>query len=514
MTKNRTLKGFSLLTTLLLLTSCNLFSLSFSPYLYEDTFASSSELNPSAYVPLSYNKRYFDVTRSNPTFGFRTLTLDSLGEQKLLVLPIYFSDYSLDKLDDANGTKAHIELQNAFFGTPSTTMWESVASYYYKSSYGKLQMKGEVAPWFESSQYTVASINETMNQGYDKQTVTGNLLREAIANFSQQFPDKIGEYDQDQDGYVDAAYLVYAYPYSNSRDLGTRNIFWAYATFEDKGGNTGTGPFGHNYAWSSYYFTKSHQAFFPQMPDAHTFIHEVAHLFGIPDYYNVNIDDVDNPLGGFDMMDYTLGDHSALTKLLMEWTYPQLPTQAGKITLRSFTETGDLLLIPSVWHGNILDEYLLLEFYTPTGLNQFDSRLNHQFKLPNRAGLKVYHVDARTVYEIRLPNQFREYYYANDYQGPTAGLYELLAHTNSTGRQYQGKKPEYKIYTLLEKNGENTFQTGAKASENTLFYHHDSFGFTSFDDFLFNQGMAPEYNFKITDLNNQAITIEFSTKTS
>lgn len=512
MKNNRIVKGLRLLSSLLLLTSCNLFSISYVPYTYEETFSEPNTLNQNVEVPETYAKHFYDVTRSNPTMGFRTLTLNGTGEQKLLVLPIYFSDYSLDNLDKNNGVDAHKNLKNAFFGANSQTMWDSVASYYYKSSYGKLSITGEVAPWFLSQEHTVASINQGMAQGLDKQTITSDLLREAVANFSHLYPSRVNDYDQDQDGYIDAVYVVYAYPYSNSRDLGTRNIFWAFATFDDKSGHVGPGPFAHNYAWSSYYFTNSHQTIFDQRPDTHTFIHEVTHLFGVPDYYNVNLEDVDNPLGGFDMMDYTIGDHTGLTKLLLEWTKPMIVTEPGIVKLRPFEKTGDLALIPAHWNGSVLSEYLLLEYYTPTGLNNFDSRLNQPFKLPNRSGLKVYHVDARTVYEVKNINQFREYFYADDYPGDPTLLYEMLAHTNSTGRQYQGKKPDFKLYTLLEKNGINTFKDGGRASENTLFIKGDSFGFNTYQNFAFNQGNSFPYRFIVSDLNNDYISIDFTAK--
>jgi len=512
MKKNLKLTGFSLLVSTLLLTSCNPFSMAFSAYEYSEEFVGANNLNINTTKIETYNKRFFDVTRSNPSAGFRTLTLDSIGEQKLLVLPISFSDYELDKLDKNNGVDAHIKLENAFFGQSEATLWESVASFYYKSSYGKLSLNGEVAPWFESKIYTVASINSAMNQGLDKQTVTSGLLREAVANFKSQFPDRVADYDQDGDGYIDAAYLVYANPYNNTdRELGAKNIFWAYATFADKSGNTGSGPFGHNYAWSSYYFLESHQTLLNRKPDAHTFIHEVSHLFGIPDYYNVNLDDKDNPLGGFDMMDYTIGDHSGLSKLLLEWAKPMILDGPGRVKLRPFVESGDLLIINNHWSGNPMDEYLLLEYYTPTALNEFDSRLNEKFKLPNRAGLKIYHVDARTVYELK-DNYLRDYVYSDEYDGVSTGLLELLAHTNSTGRTNQGKKTAFKIYSLLEKSGLNTFKTGEKASEDTLFYKGDSFGVNTFTDFTFNRGDELAYTFMVNDLNRDYISVDFSQK--
>lgn len=510
MKKNLKLTGLSLLLSTLLLTSCDLFSLVYNPYQFEDNFVTTSFEHGNVTPIQDLTKHFYDVSRSNPNVNLRTLTLESKGEQKLLVLPIYFSDYSLSKVDKTNGVDTHIDLQNAFFGDPKNVMWESVSSYYYKASYGKLKITGEVAPWFESKRYTVQSIKSAISS-VDKQTITNALLREAVENFKANNPKEVvDQYDQDGDGYIDAVYLIYAYPYSESRDLGTKNIFWAFATYDEKN-NSATKPVAHNYAWSSTYFMRSNQTLFNKKPDAHTYIHEVTHLFGIPDYYNVDNESLSNPIGGFDMMDYTLGDHTSLTKLLLEWANPLLLNGEGTLKLRPFSKTGDVVLIPSKWQGHLLDEFIALEYYTPTELNEFDSRLNDLFKLPNRAGLKVYHIDARTVYELK-DQPIRTYVYSDEYEGETEGLYELLAHTNTTSGINRGKKPQFNLYSLLEKSGENTFENGQKATEKTLFYKGDTFGVDTFKNYAFHRGNKVPYTFKITDLNKEYITIHFSTK--
>lgn len=510
MKKNLKLTGLSLLVSMLLLTSCNLFSLSFNAYDFSDTFNHEPFNHGNVTRIESTSKRFFDVSRSNPSMALKTLTMDSVGEKKLLVLPIYFSDYSLDNLDKNNGKTTHIDLQNAFFGNTQSVLWESVSSYYFKSSYGKLKITGEVAPWYQSTNFTVSSIKSTINS-VDKQTITNLLLREAVENFkATHTEEEVRAFDQDEDGYLDAVYLVYAYPYSEARDLGTKNIFWAFATYDEKNA-AGVAPFAHNYAWSSTYFMHSHRTLLNKKPDAHTYIHEVTHLFGIPDYYNIDLEEGNNPTGGFDMMDYTVGDHTALTKLLLEWANPLLLNGEGQVKLRPFTKSGDLLLIPSKWNGHFLDEFIALEYYTPTELNSYDSRLNDQFKLPNRAGVKVYHIDARTVYELR-DQSIRTYIYSDEYEGEASNLYELLAHTNSTSGLNRGKKPEFSLYSLLEKTGENTFKNGKKANESTLFYKGDTFGVSTFQDYTFHRGNAFPYTFKIKELKTDYVTIEFTKK--
>ena len=66
-----------------------------------------------------------------------TRGLPSVGEPKVLVIPVEFTDYPAP-------TGMVESLNKAFFGRSEDTGWESLQSYYYKSSYGKLKITGTV----------------------------------------------------------------------------------------------------------------------------------------------------------------------------------------------------------------------------------------------------------------------------------------------------------------------------------------------------------------------------------
>ena len=139
----------TLFLTLLLLSSCSL-EVAFLPYtnsvIDSDTYETIE--TDDYYKPGSFVKSYQDVLRSNLNSSSRVVPLKSAGEQKILVLPVNFPDYDLNELDGNNGETAHIHLQNAFFGENRTTRFYSVAGFYEVSSYGKLKISGEVAPWY------------------------------------------------------------------------------------------------------------------------------------------------------------------------------------------------------------------------------------------------------------------------------------------------------------------------------------------------------------------------------
>jgi len=58
------------------------------------------------------------------------------------------------------------------------------------------------------------------------------------------------------------------------------------------------------------------------------------------------------------MMDYTLGDHTGLSKMLLDWARPYALKRSTTIKLRPFSETGDLLVLKNNWNEKANDEYI------------------------------------------------------------------------------------------------------------------------------------------------------------
>ncbi|MDI9504076.1 MAG: hypothetical protein QM205_03970 [Bacillota bacterium] len=509
--RNRTLIS---VLFLLALSSCKGLIFKFEPYEYKIVPKEDVAIvdNGVYFKPNSFTKSYEDVFRSHPLKARRRINLDVKGDVNLLVLPIEFSDYKADLLDGNNGEDAHKIIQNAFFGKEEVTQWHSVASFYDASSYGKLKIHGEVAPWYELGEdYSIAKINDPANIGRDKQTITKEILRRAVAHYKRENPEKISNFDLNEDNVIDAVYLIYTHPIKINRDE-TSSLFWAYSAFDNIDSHNveleGPPPYANAYSWSSYEFMRVNNSLFKNKPDAHAYIHETGHLLGLPDYYNTNLNSKDNPLGGFDIMDYTVGDHTGLSKMFLDWAYPKVITGPGVITLRPFTKTGDLALVTNNWNGSAVDEYLLLEFYAPIGLNRLDSFINTTFNLPSDFGLKVYHVDARTIFvdQSSMPYTF---YYSNGQEKPE-NMIEELAHSNSDAGPFKGKFTGIPLYKLLEASGENTFVNGEKATNETLFKNGLVFGRDVFADFSFNSKGDLPFNFEVVKITKDNITIRFT----
>ena len=90
------------------------------------------------------------------------------------------------------------------------------------------------------------------------------------------------------------------------------------------------------------------------------------------------------------------------------------------------------------------DEYLVIELYTPTNLNEFDSKhlLSMGYpKGPNQSGIRIWHVDSRLMEMSRF-----DYSFATEIK---TGSSYLFANSNSTDSTYGTSFDECKDYRLL-----------------------------------------------------------------
>ena len=304
--------------------------------------------------------------------------LPNTGEPKILVIPVTFTDY-----DAPEGMKERLE--KAFFGTSEDTGWESLQSYYYKSSFGKLNITGTVLDPFPTNQ----------SSGYYEKLGSEDAAVCQIIKAALEYYDATidySEYDTDNDGYIDGLYLVYTAPVNyKSND----SLYWAF-TYEYF---TSDVEYYDNveadyYCFFGYDFLDEELAngTTPTI-NTETIIHESGHMLGLDDYYDY--DDSKGPkggLGGADMMDYNIGDHNTYSKAILGWVNPYVVNGYDiTIDLGKAVETGQSIIVTNTWNNTYFDEYLLIEYYTPTGLNELEAGFSGQFSI---SGVKIYHIAA------------------------------------------------------------------------------------------------------------------------
>lgn len=445
------------------------------------------------------------------------LNQNSLGKQKLLVIPVFFKgDNSEESVLKRKEKK--IMIQNAFFGDPNKIGFESVSSFYNKSSYGQLSLTGEVTDWYEME---YSREDDLTGYGQITKTVTSKALDWVRSDEYTGKHINLDEYDADNDNYIDGVYLVYDAPYDK---MHSDSIYWAFTSHTKQGeyGLNNIAPYACTYSWSSvdFAYEKENVAY------RNTYIHEVGHIFGLSDYYSSYLY---QPTGSFDTMDSNLGDHCGFSKMLLNWTTPFVIKDSGTIKLRPFTTSGDLALIPlGDYNGTPYDEYLLLEYFTPDGLNEVESasyeytKSNGQkgiFTYPNYHGLRVYHIDARIAYLTKKIVNGGVNNIISYLEDPKA-LEKLEGITSycvglANGNENAKNNTSQVLVHLLEKDGNNTFSSGDAASNNTLFRLNDSFGINTFLNFASNKSdsngnsYSLGYSFTVTSLHSDNITIEF-----
>lgn len=316
--------------------------------------------------------------------------LPSLGSPKILVVPIDFNQGN-------DNEKITNDLSLVFNGTEEETGWESVRSFYEKSSNGKLSLQFDILDWHQPEKSR--SYYEQYNSlpYYDGPTY---LLFEILKAYDDTID--FSQYDLDEDGSIDAVWLIYDNPIEYNSD----SIFWAatYSGFIGKKKFDDKRPYTFAFASSEFMYRSGDVAgelFDENLKlSAHTYIHETGHLLGLDDYYDY--DDTVGDTGGVygaDMMDANIGDHSIISKLLLGWVTPRVVYGLGEleVDLTSFSKTGDFILLTNHRLTSIYDEFYLLEFYTNEGLNKRDSPIKGA-QGEDAMGIRVYHVNAKKYF--------------------------------------------------------------------------------------------------------------------
>jgi M6 family metalloprotease-like protein/uncharacterized repeat protein (TIGR02543 family) len=254
-----------------------------------------------------------------------------------------------------NGTNANIhydELQSRFFSnssdtfTSTSTGLDSVRSFLYRSSYGKVDLMGNV--------YEYSTLKE--NDSY----INLNEIANEVIDY---YEDTISweNYDSNSDGFVDGFYIVFESPPSYGgpnfvsvfdRNVGTKNITQICSI---------------------------------SSPDVGTMVHETIHMFGPPDIYaSVGV----NPGGSMasSVMDQGYGDIPGIMKYVLGWIDHPIFVSSHElqtIKLDSLSRNGNIVIVyPNADSSN--KNWFIIEYITPEMNN-----LNY-FGLQSSGGIRIW----------------------------------------------------------------------------------------------------------------------------
>ena len=483
--------------------------------------SSSNSISSSSTSTIIQSTNEYGETLLNGYYKATTQTLDlhdvrksyvfndlpSVGDVNILVVPVRFKDstYVEDKFCSYDEMKENIE--KAFFGEDYETGWESLSSYYEKSSYNKLHINGEVTDWFTLD----LTFLETASLSYREYAdPTNYVVREIDKWYKENYGDT-DEFDSNSDGYIDCVWMVYDAPSKNEY-----GIDWAYTTWDyfKQDEPDVDSPIPYAYAWASVDFLYTGKYVDENnnpLMDAHTMIHETGLVLGLEDYYDY--DRIMGTAGGLDMMDNNIGDHTAYSKYSLGWIEPYVVYDNVEITIKPFESSGDAILIKDNWNHSPFDEYLLIEFYTPTGLNELDSLGKYAGFYPQMFqtnGIKIYHIDSRLGY-YEGPS-FKYYTDIIDDKDDGWDTSTQLAHSNTSS---ESCNKDYKLVRLLERGGTNFLNSkGVAAKDSMLFKEGDVFDPFDFnlvldEDEHFNDGEYINYIIEIVKITDEEATLKF-----
>ncbi|MCR5078771.1 MAG: hypothetical protein K6B65_02465 [Bacilli bacterium] len=508
---------------------------------------SDNSLSPSSSLHVNDFEGYYQTTGSSPcTFHDigklnESPYLPSKGNVKVLVVPVEFSDYpfSSETLDDiASLTSGSAE---------STKYWESLSSFYSKSSYGALNLS-----FVQTDVLNVGTISNFVKNAETKGGVSeyDSAPEYAMAEAVRKYKSTNGntstkELDSDNDGYIDATIMIYSAPDMNNNDALERygNLFWAYCYAPTQEvDHPNYSPVGYRYFWASYdfFYTGTTNAFGRHTGvDAHTLIHETGHLLGADDYYNMNAQggETNEPSGALMMMCYNVGDHDMFTKLCYDWVHPYCPTGDCTISIKPSQENGDCIVLADSWNGTGFDEYLLIDYVTPTGLNKLDAEtvypeyVGHltetSFKKP---GIRVFHIDNRLVYGIGYDSNgvfqaqglvsdkdiqnFSSYNPVVTYQGQKAYGFAVPGVSNCAIYDCSlFQKKGFELISMIQRGGRYTWSEGGAATSADLFQQGDTFTMEKYKAFFpnktLNNGKSLGFSFTIDSLTSDQAVISF-----
>lgn len=456
---------------------------------------------------------YYNVT----TKADNTMSLiPSKGTSNILVVPVNFTDLDtkwdstrLSSLNGAlNGTKAD--------GT--NEYWESLASYYKKSSYGVVTPNYTICDTITPTMSASSFVRITDDYGTESLTLIDEIYSKMAVN-AAPIKDNVSKYDSDSDGYIDGVWFIY-----NEFDLTKVNSsrFWAYTYwyYEDSQRATSLKDCKINC------FANMAGAFNYEESvdglDAHTLIHETGHMFGLEDYYSY--DEVNNSaLGGLDMMDMNVGDHNAFSKMSLGWIDPRILNDEGKLTLKPFENSGDCLVIPSGYFNNsAFGEYYIIQYYTPNGLNKLDSTSRYSTRdlLYSQNGLLIYHIDARlgkSIYDFTTgKSSFQNVYLDSSLTtipdaidtNTSSTYYNVIA--SNTLSSSANKNP---LIGLVDRKNDKVYNKHS-GSNSSLWVEGDTINKTTTSSYLNNgkwyEGSEFTYSISVDQMTDEGATLSFS----
>ena len=417
---------------------------------------------------------------NNSLYGTASV-LPNEGTVKILVVPVWFND-SNKFFDESQKDQIIEDIEYTMNGERPNSELKSLKQYYEIQSYGAIKMDITVSDFYTSS----TSYKDYTDNNDNSKTYNDNILARDATNwyFNKNTNEKFEDYDLNKDGYLDGLILMYGANYYGLSTDGNSSYAFESTNYGDSEYNYNTYcfcPIGGLYGLAKKEPTTQLTASDLSETYAKDFrrssrviIHEVGHMFGNEDLYEKNSSQEKySPAGGFVMQDNNYGGHDPYHVNQIGWSKPQVYASSDyelgdKITihLADFQSTGQNIILTNTWNSydSLYDEYLILELFTPTGLNEFDSKYTYMNSISS--GIRLWHVNASLMDYSNNGKNTSEIISGN--------IYEL----GSSNYDYEN---ENDTLHLIRNNSNETYNTKSGIpNDNVLFEAGDSFDMETF----------------------------------
>ncbi len=533
-------------------------------------FKDNNSTSKDRYIPPKNVKIDITYNALSGTLSNNENVCPSLGDVNLLVIPVHVKGEEKYRTEEIRK-----DIETMFFSEQDDRMgYPSVKEYFKQSSYGKLNFQGKVTAWYDSG-LTASEISQDYvdEDGYRKNgTIKGDILRNAVQWATETQDINLKDYDKNDDGSIDAVWLIYDHldwntemiiktsEDSSYRGEGLNSAFWNFTGW-DYDTLPSDIPTTSGFSWASFdmmytSYCKRDEMDVPNLTDlssipldSHTFIHETGHLLGLDDYYAAD-DNYYHPAGKSTMMDQNICDLDSYSKMLLGWVTPYVCYGTSEILIPSATSSDHgVIVIPYnyekisdeiekmhqnetsfddyVYTFNPFSEYIMIDLYSPDGLNAkdvygrgendgFNDYVFDREQGMSTTGVRIYHIDSRifkcTVVNYdggQLLNYVDGYVWDEKRLNDNQAILMPISNQKSEATSFQLPN-EFNMFDqirLLEATGKNSFDSNHYASNQTLWtpssnpFDIVSFGYQFFNaNYTYNNGEDLPFKVQVTTL--------------
>lgn len=334
--------------------------------------------------------------------------LPNTGTVKLLVIPVWFEDSDLF-FNEAQKEQIIEDIEYSMYGNRPSDEFYSVKQYYEAQSYGAITMDITVSDFYSS----LTSYEDYSDYMTSKTSNSCILSTDAISWYFDSHTDESFEnYDLNDDGYLDGVVILYGANYYGAKNDQNRSVAFEITNNDNSDYSFNTmsfcpigGLYGLDLKEPTTQLTSTDlsETFSTNFrKGSKTFIHEIGHMFGNADLYEDQFaDERYSPAGKFIMQDSNQGGHDPYHVNKLGWSKPQIYASSDyelgdKITLnlKDFQSSGQNIILTNKWNSanSLYDEYMILELFSPKGLNEYDSKVTY-LNLVN-SGIRLWHVNS------------------------------------------------------------------------------------------------------------------------